>query len=130
MRHRIGMAVVCLHLSAVLYLICIIGAILWFPQIVEDDDTGFGSEFVAALILICVALIIGIEIVAFGLLRRKFWAWVAALCLFGLYLPSLFFPLGAFGMWGVLDAGSRAEFGVGERRGRDDWDDDEPRSRR
>ena len=61
----------------------------------------------------CLALAVGIEFVAAGLRRRRFWAWVAALCIFGIYLPSLFLPLGALGLWGLLDLGSRAEFGMG-----------------
>ncbi|HLE03353.1 MAG TPA: hypothetical protein VI729_01900 [Anaerolineales bacterium] len=56
-----------------------------------------------------------IEIVVRALNRRKFWAWVAGLCLSGLYIPSLFLPLGVMGLIGLLDPASRAEFGVGPK---------------
>lgn len=78
------MAIVCLHISAVLYIL--VGVL---------------------------ALAAGIEFVFVGLRRRKRWDWIAGLCVFGIYLPSLFLPLGAFGLWGLLDGGSRKEFGVG-----------------
>ena len=110
MRHRIGLAVVCLHISAVLYLLV---GLLMFPLFLADDHTGIGLPLAVGMFVFCLALIAGVEFVAFGLGRRKFWAWVAGLCIFGTYAPSLFFPLGVLGLWGLLDRGSRAEFGVG-----------------
>ena len=108
MGHRIGMAIICLHLSALLYLLA--GVALLLVSSVDE----FGMRFSGGVIflLICLALMIGIEIIVYGLKHRKFWAWIAGLCAFGLYLPSLFFPLGALGLWGLLDAGSRREFGI------------------
>ena len=108
MQHKIGLATVCLHISAVLYLII---GLLGFPLFMADD--GVGLPFAIALLIFCLVLIAGIEIVVYGLHRRKFWAWVAGLCIFGVYVPSLFLPLGALGLWGLLDSGSRTEFGVG-----------------
>lgn len=109
-RHKIGLATVCLHISAVLYVI--IGLLL-FPLFMSEDETGLGLPFAVVMLLLCLALASGIEFVVYGLNRRKFWAWVAGLCIFGLYASSLFLPLGALGLWGLLDSGSRAEFGVG-----------------
>ena len=120
MQHRITMATVCLHLSAVLYAIIAIGIVPFFAML-SDLDKQSGNppppelaEMMSVMgifmAVLCVALIIGIEFVAAGLRKRRFWAWVAGLCIFGLYLPSIFFPLGALGMWGLLDEGSRAEF--------------------
>ena len=56
----------------------------------------------------------GSEFVVYGLRRRKFWAWVAGLIIFVMCLPlgALGLPLGALGLWGLLDSGSRREFGV------------------
>ncbi len=65
------------------------------------------------LILVCLAIIIVIEKVVAGLHRRRFWAWVVALCIFAMYVPSLFLPIGALGLWGLLDSESRTEFGIG-----------------
>ena len=109
MGHRIGMAIVCLHISAVLYLL--VGALL--PLLfVSRDMTGADLTFGLGFLVFCLALVCGIEFVVVGLKRRKFWAWIAGLCIFGIYLPSLFLPLGALGLWGLLDSGSRKEFGV------------------
>ena len=55
------------------------------------------------------------EIVVRALNRRKFWAWVAGLCISGVYVPSLFLPLGVMGLMGLLDPASRAAFGVGPK---------------
>jgi hypothetical protein len=110
MPHRIGMATTCLHISAALYLVV---GLLMFWLFSQDDQSGFGMAFGIGMFIFCLALIVGIEAVAAGLRRRKFWAWIAGLCIFGLYAPSIFLPLGALGLWGLLDAGSRAEFGIG-----------------
>lgn len=109
MQHKIAMAVVSLHISALLYLLI---GLLMFPLFMADD-TGHGLPFAVCLLIFCLALSAGIEVVVYGLHQRKFWAWVAGLCIFGMYVPSLFFPLGALGLWGLLDSGSRAEFGIG-----------------
>lgn len=77
------------------------------------DKRGLGMPVAIGMFALCLALAVGIEFVVHGLRRRKFWAWVVGLCLFGLYVPSLFFPLGVLGLWGLLDSGSRAEFGLG-----------------
>ena len=103
MGHRVGMAIVCLHISALLYLL--VGVMMF---LLVDDQ-----RFAIGMFIFCVALILGIQFVANWLKRRRFWAWVAGLCIFAVYTPSLFFPLGALGLWGLLDGGSRAEFGVG-----------------
>jgi hypothetical protein len=65
--------------------------------------------------LIIVGFAVFIEIVARALNRRRFWAWVAGLCVSGLYIPSLFLPLGVMGLIGLLDPASRAAFGVGSK---------------
>jgi hypothetical protein len=128
MRDKIIFATVSLHLSAFLYFLVGLGMlalfVFWLPfehaasempqrrqlGTGQRDDVGLGIGLF--MFLFCLALIVGIEVVAYGLERRKFWAWIAGLCIFGLYVPSLFFPLGAFGLWGLLDEGSRAEFGI------------------
>lgn len=111
MPHRIGMAIVCLHISAVIYLLL---GVLMFPLFsAMPEMEGMATPFAVGMLVFCALLAIGIEVVVAGLKRRKFWAWVAGLVIFGLYLPSLFLPLGAFGMWGLLDKGSQAQFGIG-----------------
>jgi hypothetical protein len=108
MGHRVGMAIVCLHISAVLYLLVGFGFLLF--ALFFGERTIEMWIFTTFIHLFCVALVVGIEFVFSGLKHRKFWAWVAGLCIFAMYLPSAFLPLGAFGMWGLLDAGSQREF--------------------
>lgn len=109
-QHKIKLATVCLHISAALYLIV---GLLLFSLFMSDTETNLGLPFATVSLLLCIALAAGIEFVIYGLRRRKFWAWVVGLGIFAVYVPSLFFPLGALGLWGLLDSGSRAEFGVG-----------------
>ncbi len=111
MQHRIGLAIWCLRISAVLYFG--LGCLVLF-LFLSLDRIAHGL----VLFVFCLALAVGIEIVNSGLRRRKFWAWVAGLCVFAVYVPSLFIPLGVLGLWGLLDAGSRAEFGIGSRQGK------------
>jgi hypothetical protein len=119
MRHRIGIAIVCLHISAVLYFM--VGVLILGIFAINEHEAGTGAGL--CMFVFCVALIAGIEVVVHGLHQRKFWAWIAGLCIFGMYIGSLFFPLGALGLWGLLDSGSRAEFGVnGGSRGHPDKD--------
>jgi len=115
LEHRIKLATICLHISVVLYLLIAIGAVVFCVFFPADDVEEAVVLYVAfiAMAVLCLLLAAGIEIVVGGLKGRKFWAWVVGLIIFGLYLPSLFFPLGALGLWGLLDSGSRRAFGVG-----------------
>lgn len=114
-RHKIGLATGCLHFSAVLY---VIFGVLVFPSFIFEDESSLGLTLAVFWLLGCLAAAAGVEFVVYGLHRRKFWAWVAGLCIFGIYLPSLFLPLGALGLWGLLDNGSQEEFRVGNSRER------------
>ena len=109
MKHKIGLAHVCLQVSALLYLL--VGLLMM--ALSTDPEAEIDSRLAVGILVLCLVVIVGIEIVAYGLHRRKFWAWVAGLCIFAIYLPSLFLPLGALGFWGLLDRGSRSAFGVG-----------------
>ncbi len=98
-RHKVGLAINCLHISAVLYLL--IGTS--FLLLTMSDDLRIAMEFGVVLFIFCLAMVVGIEYVVYGLTRRKYWAWIVALCIFGIYVMSAFFPLGALGLWGLLD---------------------------
>jgi hypothetical protein len=110
LRHRIGMAIACLHISAVLYLVV---GLAMFPLLAGEDDSA--TAMASAWFLLCLMMTVGVEFTVYGLKRRRFWGWVAGICIFAMYLPSLFLPLGALGLWGLLDEGSRRQFGVGSR---------------
>jgi hypothetical protein len=79
-----------------------------------NGGNGTEANLPAAVVLLLffLALAVGVEVVVYGLNRRRFWAWVAGLAIFGVYVPSGFLPLGVLGLWGLLQKASRAEFGV------------------
>ena len=91
-----------------MYLLVGVSFVWLSTDVDEDGRTGY-----VALAVFCLCLAAGVEVIAHGIRKRQFWAWVAGLCVFAVYLPSLFLPLGGLGLWGLLDAGSRAEFGIG-----------------
>jgi hypothetical protein len=110
MRHRIGFATTCLHISAAIY----VGLGLLAPLVVSPGPGGaVGRSVAGVFFIVCMAMAVGIEFVVASLHRRRFWAWVVGLCIFALYASSLFLPLGVLGLWGLLNPGSRAEFGIG-----------------
>jgi hypothetical protein len=63
--------------------------------------------------VLCLAFASGIEVVVLAVRRRRYWGWVAGACYFTLYIPTVFLPLGALGLWALLAPATRALFGVG-----------------
>ena len=113
-KHRLGMAAACLHISTALYALGAAGFAayaIWGPG--DPSSPGVEGVVFGVIAFFCLLLAAVPEIAAWGIRRRRFWGWIMGLVIFGLYVPSLFLPLGAFGLWGLLDAGSRAEFGIG-----------------
>ncbi len=108
--HRIGAAVVCLRISAVLYVLV---GLLFFPLMTAgfDDLSPFALISAFGMFAFCLVLVVLIEKLVKGLQERKVWAWAAGLGVFGIYLPSGYFLLGAIGVWALLQKGTRAEFG-------------------
>ena len=72
-RHRLGLASICLHISAVLYFAI---GVLVFPLFLTENegDRGFALAFAAFMAVFCLILIVGIEFVAVGLANRRYWA--------------------------------------------------------
>lgn len=115
MPHKIGLAITCLHISAAIYLLIGIAVGLFgvaFRAEMESQD----FVLVWTLLGIVVGFIAVIEVTAWGLQQRKFWAWVVGLIIFALYVPSLFIPLGVLGLIGLLNDASRREFGMATAR--------------
>lgn len=119
-RSRVGVALVCLHISALLYLLLGLASPIALPILLTSDDAGneTGADVVATCagfcsLVFCLLIAAAVEVVAYSIYQRRFWGWVVGLILFGIYATSLLFPLGVLGLWGLLATGSRAEFGVG-----------------
>jgi len=111
--HRLESVDVCLHIAAYLYAflgIALLGYAVNQPaQAQSADPEAFMLAILAVLSFVFAALP---AIIAWGLRRRRFWAWVSGVILFGIYLPTVFLPLGVIGLRGLLNAGSRAEVGI------------------
>jgi hypothetical protein len=116
-KHRLGMAIRCLHISTIAYVLaalCILLYTIWtlmYPKATESDPI-----FLGLFTMFCFAMAIVPEIAVLGIRRRRFWGWVLGLILFATFVPSIFLPLGVFGLWGLLDANSRAEFGMNSKK--------------
>jgi hypothetical protein len=111
---RIRLTILALRISEGLYVLiglCFPIFIISFPEAQEQYPIWIGI----CTGLFSVGFAVFVEIVVRALNRRKFWGWVAGLCLSGLYIPSLFLPLGVMGLVGLLDPASRAAFGVGPK---------------
>ena len=108
--HRIGAAAVCLRISAVIYVLV---GLLFFPLMTAgfDDMSAFPLLAAFGMFAFCVVLAILLGRLIEGLWDRKLWAWAAGLAVFGIYIPSGFFLLGAIGVWALLQPSTRAEFG-------------------
>ncbi len=135
MKSRIPIAILCLHISAILLMVLAVYVTVYgiqglkiFSEIQTlEQDTSFLDEdtsldigsmakilsvYATAYTIFLLAFAIVNELVANAIKKRKFWAWVVGLIIFGLYVPSPFLPLGAFGLWGLLAPGSRQAFGI------------------
>ena len=112
-------ALLCLRISEGLYIFLailfgVLGPISLFgPPL----DPGNPNEqmiiwgFVFLFVFLSLGMAIFIEIVCRHLKQGKYWAWIAALILCGLYVPSLFIVLGIVGLLSLLKPETRAFFG-------------------
>lgn len=121
---RLRLTVVCLHISAGLYVLVALGAVLvpllLIPSLPPEEAAAAGIFVIFGLFfaLICIGLAIGVELVTWHLTKLRYWAWITAIVICAFYLTSLFLPLGALGLWGLLDAGTQAAFQSARLRGR------------
>jgi hypothetical protein len=106
---------ICLYTSAALFLVC--GATLawkplWDARSADRESLWLAIMLTAMLVGLCALLVAGIEVIAYGVVQRRRWAWIAGVGLFATFVPSVFLPLGVLGLWGLLDCKTREEFGV------------------
>jgi len=115
---RTRLATVSLHISAVFYVIA--GVLLVLAPFARDPATTteymLRSSIIWSLAVLAFALAALARVLIRALRQRKRWAWITATVLFALYLPSIFLPLGAVGLFGLLSEGTRAQFPVAYRR--------------
>ncbi len=111
MNKKLKAAIVSLRISQVIYILVAAG-LIWagfsFKAEPEPDMARVTTVFVIALFAIPIVALI--EFIVRGLQAHKFWAWVLAISLGGIYFFSLFFPLGAVILWGVLSRESKELF--------------------
>jgi hypothetical protein len=110
MKSRIGMAIICLHIDAVIALLVGISVIGVYVR----EGMVFGEEpYTSGLLTVLLPLIAFIEIAAFGLQKRQKWAWIMALVIFLCFSGSVIcMPVVPFGLWGLFDRNSLRECGV------------------
>lgn len=75
----------------------------------EQLEAGGINMLMAAVLLVPVVIY---QVVAHGLRRHRFWAWVAALCVLGAHAVSVYLPVAAFGIWGLVSRSTREVFGI------------------
>jgi hypothetical protein len=115
MKHRIGMSIVCLHIAAAFYAIAGVTAVLvaiFAPEEAREMAV-IGRIAMGVVAFLSFTFATVAEVVAWGLRRRMFWAWILGLIVFGTYVLSPLLVLGVLGLWGLFDPGSRREFGIG-----------------
>jgi hypothetical protein len=110
MTDRIGVAAICLHISSAIYLIAGLAFMGYFLPSAQSTRLPSGVGWVGGAL--CLAFAAGIELVAWGLRRRRYWGWVAGVYILTLYIPTVFLPLGAVGLWALLTPATRELFGV------------------
>lgn len=114
MTDKIRLAYLAFHISAAIYVLLALAAVGGLVFISTLNLNAFDQLLIQAMIgcfaLFCIAIAVFVEIVVSALKRNRFWAWVAGLVISGLYVPSLFLPLGVMGLVGLLDENVRTRF--------------------
>jgi hypothetical protein len=109
MKSRVGLAIMGLRISAILYYLIIVGCVAG-AFLLPSDSEEFSPLVLWLLAGFTLPFVIFIEVVIAHIKRRRFWSWVAGIALGGLYTPSLFLPLGVMILVGLLAEGAKNEF--------------------
>jgi hypothetical protein len=103
-----------LHLSAVVYFLIGAGVLFYINVHLNDILREVMFPYVGlwncATVVFFLLLCSMSELVVWGLKRKKFWAWVTGVILFGTFLFSAFLPLGVMGLIGLLERKTRIYF--------------------
>jgi hypothetical protein len=79
------------------------------PSAANDPELALISSFMAPLCYVLAAVSVALAV---PLHMGKKWGWIAALVMLGTYAASAFLPIGAVGLWGLLDKPTREAFGI------------------
>lgn len=118
---RLGITIVCLHISAALYVLLGIGFALFIgfftssEYMMSDPSATAGTQFAAVFVGVVIfalflLLAVGVEVVVWGLKKLRYWAWIVGIVVCALYITSAFVILGGLGLWGLLDSDTQAAF--------------------
>lgn len=112
---KLKKTIVALHINAVLNVlvgIAFLTATILMGVFVGDDFFSSQDDIMSSVIVLLyfsfvAAILFGsaifIEVVIFHLKHQRYWAWIAAIILCGINLPSIYFVLGLVGLFGLAD---------------------------
>ncbi len=110
MSKNISRAIACLRIIEGFYIFIALGFFSMILFLVtEDSPQKIGLVFFIISFLIMMGLVIFLGYIVKDLRRKKFWAWVAGVCIFGLCLPTIFLPIGILGLFWLLKPEVRHE---------------------
>jgi hypothetical protein len=106
MPKRLILTIIFLRINTIIYTLAALCILLIITTSERRVHVKEGLEIFALV----ANLPVGFEVIIHGLKKLKFWAWVVALLICGIFLFSILAPLAGLGLWGLLDSESRAAF--------------------
>lgn len=102
-----------LRISSVVYALL---GLLMIGLVVLLNDGGEAGDSVGLyfIAIVCLGMVGAVEVVAAGLRNHKKWAWITALIIFIIYVPSAFIPMGIIGILALIKKDVREACGVEE----------------
>ncbi len=112
MNPKLKKTIAVLRFSTIMYISL---GIFWFIALlfsytIPAEERLFYILFFLFGSITSLAMGIFFEIVIKNLKEKKYWSWIAALVLCGMYLTSLLFPLGIIGIIGLVDKEVKEDF--------------------
>ncbi len=97
---RIKTSIVCLRIASVIYFIIAAFSLISLGLISEISDVAIITA--SAIFTFGFGIGLFLEIIIRDLKHQRYWAWVAGIIVFGMFIPSLFFILGILGLINLL----------------------------
>lgn len=109
---KIKMVTIPFRISSVLYFLMGFGMLILaaagFSE--KTEDAFLAGSLLVFMALFCIAIGVFVEIVIYNFKKKKYWAWISALIISALYIPSLFIVLGIIPLIAILDKETKDEF--------------------